>query len=159
MTVTTDLGPAERLAQGRVIAVETMKAGVKRGISVEHALDWCIARRLLRDPQAIAATRLRNDFDTAQSGGIAAPQYDGMPPPESYTSRTVPERIVQARTNVRKALAAMPCQVETVLVHFVCKGLPARELCRVQNVDEKDAMARVRFALDCLADYYGRDGR
>lgn len=149
-----DLGPHERLARGHVIQVETMQAGVRHGKAVEHALDRYQARGQITSRQAEAGQRFRQDWETAQHGGISVPQYDGTPLPSSFSSRSPSERIVSAATNYRRTRDAMPQAVREVLVIIACHGVTAGTYAEWNGADRKDVMGRLRLALDVLADYY-----
>lgn len=148
----------ERFAKGDLVieATEARPGSPTRARSIPP-IETLWRRKVggITDAQYEAAQKFERDFNVAMSAGSSTAAYDGVPPPDSYVSRTPSQRAIDANARLALARKALGVRMSACVVVVVGEGHPVSEWARRVGMTPKAAIGYFRAALDRLCDHYG----
>lgn len=97
--------------------------------------------------------RLYNDFVISQVQPSAS-KYDGMPVSDSFGSRSVTDRQLDASRRYTKALQTLPMRASVILSDIIICELTIEQAGVKFGLSRKEAMGALKISLDMLGDYW-----
>ncbi len=119
-----------------------------------HPLEGLRSRGSITVQQYDACMAFWSDFAMSEAGASAC-GYDGIPPPESYLSRTPSLTAMQAGAKVQQAKRALGARLSAVAVVVCGEGHSVREFAYRRGLSAHQGMGYLIAALDRLCDFYG----
>lgn len=119
-----------------------------------HPLESLRGRGSITAQQYDAGMEFWMDFAMSEAGGSSS-HYDGVPPPDTYQSRTPSLTAMQAGVKVQAAKKALGTRLSAVAVVICGQGHSVAEFAKRKGLSPHQGMGYLIAALDRLTDYYG----